>query len=367
MEFGLSEEQRLLEETLGRFTAEHCAPPRVREIAKRDDAHDPVLWRALAELGAAGVLVPSEHGGSGLGMLDAAVVAQRLGHAAAPLPFLASGVMAPVALATGGTPAQQREWLPKLAAGRTLLGVAVSEVVAARDGAGVRLDGDRLRGRALFAIDAAAADAFLVAAGPGSLHLVPRDSAGLAVEPLTTVDETRRVAELVLDGVRPADAIGGPSGGAAAIARMLDAGRVALAADLLGASDRAIALAVEYAKQRKQFGRVIGSFQAVKHLCAEMVAAIEPARSLVWYAAHAFDAVPEEATLLALLAKSHLADVATRVVRTATEVHGGIGFTDECDLHLWFKRTALDRQLLGGPERLRAQAARLQGWLEAAR
>jgi alkylation response protein AidB-like acyl-CoA dehydrogenase len=240
-------------------------------------------------------------------------------------------------------------------------------VVAARDRAGVRLDGDRLRGRALFAIDAGAADAFLVAAGPESLHLVPRDSAGLAVEPLTTVDETRRVAELVLDGVRPADAIGGPTGASAAIARMLDAGRLALAADLLGASDRAIALAVEYAKQRKQFGRVIGSFQAVKHLCAEMVAAIEPARSLVWYAAHAFDAVPEEATLLALLAKSHLADVATRVVRTATEVHGGIGFTDECDLHLWFKRTALDRQLLGGPERLRAQAARLQGWLEAAR
>jgi alkylation response protein AidB-like acyl-CoA dehydrogenase len=134
---------------------------------------------------------------------------------------------------------------------------------------------------------------------------------------------------------------------------------------MLGASDRALALAVDYAKQRKQFGRVIGSFQAVKHLCAEMVAEIEPARALLWYAAHAFDSAPEESPLHALLAKSHLAEVATRVVRTATEVHGGIGFTDECDLHLWFKRTALDRQLLGGPERLRAQAARLQGWVEA--
>jgi alkylation response protein AidB-like acyl-CoA dehydrogenase len=175
------------------------------------------------------------------------------------------------------------------------------------------------------------------------------------------------VAVFVFYGVRPADSIGGPGGARAAIARMLDCGRIALAADLLGASDRALALAVDYAKQRKQFGRVIGSFQAVKHLCAEMVAEIEPARALLWYAAHAFDAAPEESPLHALLAKSHLADVGTRVVRTATEVHGGIGFTDECDLHLWFKRVAVDRQLLGGPERLRAQAARMQGWLEAAR
>jgi alkylation response protein AidB-like acyl-CoA dehydrogenase len=186
------------------------------------------------------------------------------------------------------------------------------------------------------------------------------------VRTLGTVDETRRVAELAFDGVRPAEAIGGRGGAGGAITRMLDAGRIALAADLLGASDRALALAVDYAKQRRQFGRMIGSFQAVKHMCAEMAAELEPARALLWYAAHAFDAAPEESTLHALLAKSHLADVATRVVRTATEVHGGIGFTDECDLHLWFKRVALDRQLLGGPERLRAQAARLQGWLEAA-
>ncbi len=365
MRFGLSEEQRLLEETLARFLVEHVPTPRVREIMKRDDAHDVGLWRELAELGAAGVLVAAEHGGSGLGMLDAALVAQRLGHAAAPTPFLASGVMAPTALATAGTPAQQREWLPKLASGEAVLGVAVTEQVAARDGAGVRLDGEQLRGTALFALDSGAARAYLVAAGPDSLYLVARDAPGLATTTLATVDETRRVAELVLDGVRPADAIGGRGGARAAIARMLDAGRIALAADALGACDRALALSVDYAKQRKQFGRLIGSFQAVKHLCAEMVAEIEPARALLWYAAHAFDAAPEESALHALLAKSHLSEVATRVVRTATEVHGGIGFTDECDLHLWFKRVALDRQLLGGPERLRAQAARQQGWLEA--
>jgi alkylation response protein AidB-like acyl-CoA dehydrogenase len=143
---------------------------------------------------------------------------------------------------------------------------------------------------------------------------------------------------------------------------MLAAGQIALAADILGACERAVELAVAYAMQREQFGRTIATFQAVKHLCAEMVAELEPARSLVWYAAYAFDERPEEASLLALQAKAHLAEIGTVIVRTATEVHGGIGFTDECDLHFWFHRVALDRQLLGGPETLRARAAALQGW-----
>ena len=143
---------------------------------------------------------------------------------------------------------------------------------------------------------------------------------------------------------------------------MLDAGRVALAADLLGASERCLEKAVEYAKQREQFGRLIGSFQAVKHMCAEMAAELEPARSLVWYAAHAFTELPGEASLMAAHAKAHLAEIGTEIARTSTEVHGGIGFTDEHDLHFWFKRVGLDRQLLGGPTALREHAARLQGW-----
>jgi alkylation response protein AidB-like acyl-CoA dehydrogenase len=143
---------------------------------------------------------------------------------------------------------------------------------------------------------------------------------------------------------------------------MLDAGRVALAADLLGASERALEKAVRYAGQRVQFGRVIGSFQAVKHLCAEMAAELEPARSLVWYAAYAFDHRPDEASLVAAHAKAHLAEIGTAIVRTATEVYGGYGFTDEGELHLWFKRVGLDRQLLGAPDALRGEAAALQGW-----
>ena len=146
---------------------------------------------------------------------------------------------------------------------------------------------------------------------------------------------------------------------------VIDVGRVILAADLLGASQRALDLAVAYAGERKQFERVIGSFQSVKHLCSEMAAEIEPARALLWYAGHAFDDDPGEASLMAAHAKAHLAEVGRFVVRTATEVHGGIGFTEECDVQLFFKRVGLDRTLLGSPEQIREHAAQLQGWAAA--
>jgi alkylation response protein AidB-like acyl-CoA dehydrogenase len=365
MDFGLSEEQRLLEDTLRRYLAEHVPAKRVRELMATGTAHDAELWSGLAELGAAGVLIPAEHGGSELTLLDGVLISQALGWGATPAPFLSSGVLAPVALLEAGTPAQQKEWLPELAAGRACIGVALSETVVRREDAGVRLEAGRLHGKALFAIDSGAADAFLVAAGPRDLLLVERDAAGLSLENLSTVDLTRRVAALVFDAVEPVDAVGGPGGGGAAIERTLDAGRLALAADILGACDRALDMSVEYAKERKQFGRVIGSFQAVKHMCAEMAAELEPARSLLWYAAHAFDFVPEDAAKMAALAKAHLAEVGSWLVRSATEVHGGIGFTDEHDLHLWFKRVGLDRHLLGSPERMRERAARLEGWVPA--
>jgi alkylation response protein AidB-like acyl-CoA dehydrogenase len=368
LDFALSDEQKLLESTLRRYLAESVPTSRVREIAATDAAHDPKLWADLAELGVLGVLVPEADGGGGLGLLDAALAMQSLGHAATPAPFLAACIATPAALAAAGTPAQRAEWGARIAAGRAVLGVAASERVSRRGDAGVREQDGRLSGTALFAFDTGAAEAFLVALDRDRLALVPRDSAGLAVTPLATIDRTRRVAELRFDGVVPADWIGGPAGVPGAVDRLLAATRVALAADGLGACERAIEMAVAYAKQRVQFGRPIATFQAVKHLCAEMVAELEPARALVWYAAHAFDeaargaAAFEEAALLALHAKAHLAEVGTGIVRTATEVHGGIGFTSEYDLHLWFKRVGLDRQLLGGPDVTRAEAAAAQGF-----
>jgi len=361
MDFGLTAEQRMLEQTLRGWLAEHLPIARVREIAASESGQDPAVWKGLAELGLAGLLVDDESGGGGLTLLDAALAMQSFAHAAAPVPYLGSSIVAPVALRLFGTESQRRSWLPGLAAGTTQIGVALGELTGRRGDANLRIDGGRLAGSTLFAIDAGAADAFLVALDRDHLVLVPRDVAGLTVTPLVTIDRTRRLAELTFDGVVPADWLGGPAGVAGAGARVLAAARVAVAADALGAAERALEMAVAYAQQREQFGRPIGSFQAVKHMCAEMVAELEPARALVWYAAYAFDHRPEEALLVAAHAKAHLAEVATGIVRTATEVYGGYGFTDEGDLHLWFKRAGLDRQLFGGPEAVRAEAAVLQG------
>jgi alkylation response protein AidB-like acyl-CoA dehydrogenase len=358
VDFGLSDEQKLLDDSLRRFLAERVPTTRVRELIETPDAFDAKLWRDLAELGVAGALIAEEHGGAGLGLLDAAVIATALGHAAAPTPFL-SGAIAALVLADAGSDAQRKEWLPKLAHGRARIGVALAEQVERRDDAGLALSDGQLRGTALFALDAVGADALLLAAGSG-LFLVSGTSPGLEIEATPTIDRTRRLAELRFAGVVPSERLASGDVARAAITRALDAARVLLAADMLGACDRALAMSVDYAKQRKQFDRPIAQFQAVKHLCAEMAAAIEPARALVWYAAHAASALPGEAPLLALHAKAHLADVAMDVVRIATQVHGGIGFTDAYDLQLWFKRVSLARQLLGTPAKLRANAAALQ-------
>ncbi len=364
MDFSLSEEQELLAATLRRFLDEECPVTRVRELVAKRPGHDGGTWKELCELGVAGLLVPEEYGGSGLALLDAAVAAESLAWGIAPGPFLGSAVMAPIALRSAASAEQQDRLLPRLASGACRIGVAANELVSRRDEAGVALRGGRLHGLSLMVIDGIDADLLLVPIDEGrSLALVDARGAGVACKDLRTIDRTRGFGSVAFDAAPVVEWIGEPGAAGPATGRMLDAARVALAADILGACERAIELAVAYAMQRRQFDRVIGSFQAVKHLCAEMLAELEPARSLVWYAAHAFDAVPEEASLMACHAKAHLSEIGPWIVRTATEVHGGIGFTDEQNLHYWFKRVGVDRQLLGPPELLREQAARLQGWL----
>jgi alkylation response protein AidB-like acyl-CoA dehydrogenase len=359
MDFGLSPEQRMLRDAVDRLLREHCPLDHVREVVAGGNNVSAAVVAAMAELGLPGIVVPEEHGGLGLGLLDALVVAEALGAAVAPVPFVARCVLAPLALRLAGTPAQQARWLPRIADGSARFGVGLTEVVNRRDGGGVTAADGTLSGSALFVLDSADADAFVIADQGGQLHLVAGEADGLERLPLSTIDLTRSVGELRLDGVA-AEPLGEDDGGTAN--RLVAAGRVLLAADSVGAGDVMIARAVDYAGEREQFGRVIGSFQAVKHMCAEMAARLEPCRSLVWYAAHAFDAVPDEALLMACHAKSHTGEVGRFVARTATEVHGGMGFTDLLGLHYWFKRIGFDRQLLGGPEIVRAEAAALQGW-----
>ena len=357
MRFGLSEDQRLLQDSVTRALEALCPLERVRRFAEQNEIVAADVWEGLTDMGLPGVLIPEEHGGLGLGLLEAALAAEALGRAVAPTPFLGSAVLAPLALMRGGSAEQQAKWLPKLAAGEVTAGIAISEPVAgAREGAGVDAKDGQLSGLSMFVIDGPGADLFVVADRAGGLHLVDSKAAGVTCENLGTIDLTRRVGKLTLKDA-PAEALPGEG----ALEALRDAGWVMLAADALGAADAMLAQAVDYAKERKQFGRVIGSFQAVKHLCAEMAAEIEPSRALVWYAAYAFDAVPEDASLTAAHAKAHLSEIGRFVARTATEVHGGIGITDLLGLHYWFKRLGLDRQLLGGPERVREAAAQMQG------
>lgn len=359
MEFGLSQDQRLLQDGVRRFLEQKSPLDRVRRAADGNEWAPGDLWDGLCELGVPGLLVPEAFGGMGLGILDAAVVYEMMGRYVTPAPFAGASVMAPLALVHAGSQAQKELWLPKIAAGRVRAGVGVSEKITVREDAGVNANGGKLNGKALFVIDQADAGLFVVADRDDGLHLVKSDAPGLSKRALLTVDKTRSTGELVFEGVA-AERL--PGANAGVVARMIDAGRVMLAADTLGAGQMMIEKAVAYAGERTQFGRVIGSFQAVKHMCAEMAAQLEPCRSLVWYAAHALDEVPGDARLMACHAKSHSSEVGRFVARTSTEVHGGMGFTDLLGLHYWFKRIGLDRQLLGGPEQVRLEAARLQGW-----
>lgn len=360
MEFGLSDDQKLLVETLSRALADAAPIDTIRGADPANFRSSPV-WQQVVDFGVPSLLVPEEHGGLGLSLLDAALVSECLGAAAAPVPHVGAFVLAPIALIAAGSAAQQVAWLPKIATGDTVFGVAISERAAGvRGDAGIIATDGRLTGTSRFVVDALGADAFIVADLEGRLHLVPADAPGVEIEPISTIDRTRGIGHLRLAG---ADGEildeGVPE---EALQRMIEAGRTMLAADTLGAAGSMIDKAVAYSLERKQFDRIVGSFQAVKHLCAEMVAELEPSRALIWYAAHSFDAIPEESAVMSAHAKSLVDEAGRFVARTATEVHGGIGFTDLLGLHFWFKRIGLNRQLLGGPEYVRTEIAVRLGW-----
>ncbi|MEO8113158.1 MAG: acyl-CoA dehydrogenase family protein, partial [Phenylobacterium sp.] len=255
MRFALSEDQRLLQDSVTKALAELSPLERVRRFADTGEATAPDIWKGLADMGLPSLLIPEERGGLGLTLLEAALAAEALGRAVAPTPFLGSAVLAPLALMLAGSPAQQARWLPRLAAGEITAGAAISEPIAgARDGAGVDASGGKLTGKALFAIDAEAADLLVVADRTGGLHLVEQ---GFERAGMTTIDATRRLSELTFAGT-PAE----PLACNRALERLRDAAWVMLAADTLGASQAMLDKAVAYAKERRQFGRLIGSFQA---------------------------------------------------------------------------------------------------------
>jgi len=343
MEFALSEEQRSFADSLRDLLTDRVTIDALRRHAETGNGFDPTLWDSLVDLGLPGLLVPERFGGSGLGVLDAAIAAEVLGSAAAFTPFAGSLVMATLAFIHGATEAQQDEFLPRIAAGEVRFGVGVSQ--DARN--------------ATAAIDAGAPTHLLIYLPDGNAAVLDADHASLRMH--RSIDRTRPVTDIAFDPER-ATILNAANAPIVAMQRVLDAGRVVLAADTLGAAQHMFDAALAFVKQRVQFNRVIGSFQAVKHQFADMVTMLEPCRAMVWYAGYAQDALPDEARLTALQTKAHLGDVGRDIARMATEAHGGMGFTDLLGLHYWFKRISFNRQILGSPEHCREEAARLQGW-----
>ena len=358
MYFGLSEEQKSLEENISRFLADNAPLETIKAVAngERDKAQE--VHKGIIELGLSGLVIPEEYGGLELNMLFATVVAATLGSGTAPVPYAGAYVMAPLAINLGGDQNQKNQWLPKIAGGECVIGVGLSEYVGAREDAGIEFANGKLSGRSLFLIDGKDANAYLLANKSGELYMIDASSSGIEVIELTTVDKTRTSIELILKDV-DAELLTG-SKDQSVIERVLDAGRLMLSADTVGAAQVMLDKSVAYSLERKQFGRLIGSFQAVKHMCAEMAADLEPCHSMIWHTAHCLDHVPEEARLMSCQTKAHVSEVGKQVSKTATEVHGGMGFTDELGLHYWFKRIGLNRQLLGSPELIREEAGKLQ-------
>ncbi len=356
MNFDLTEEQLMLQDTVGQAMQNECPITHLRTIFDGDSGHDPALWKTLAELGVVGLAIPEEYGGAGLEILDLAVTAETLGYHAAPGPFLGH-VLASLAIAVGGSPEQKEKWLPGLASGERIGSVALAE-----DGGRWGPDqwqlagGKHLSGRKEFVPSAAIADLLVVGLAGGGLAVVESDATGIQIEVVDGADLTRRFGHVDFDST-PCEVLEGE----AAAQRMADVGRVLLAADAFGGSQRLLEMCVEYAKTREQFGVTIGHFQALKHQLASMALDVEPNRGLYWFAAYAQDHAPDEAERIAAIARAHIGDRFMQVARDAVEAHGGIGFTWECDVQIWFKRAMFNRAFLGTPSEDRERSLQLAG------
>jgi alkylation response protein AidB-like acyl-CoA dehydrogenase len=349
--FDLTDEQQAIKSTAHDFLASRFKSERLREIAASGDGFDESGWKEMAELGWAGLALPEEWGGQGLGIVDLAVLFEEMGYALAPSPLL-SNTVAGLALSLCGSDDQRERYLRPLALGEKRGTPALWDVgseanpggftMAARaDGDGIVLDGEKT-----LVMDAASADFFLVATSDGRRHLVERGATGVSVSAETGIDPTRRFSSVRFDGVRVTAGDTLPAGREdyyAVFHRVC----VALAAESTGIAQRTLEMAVAYAKDRQQFGRPIGAYQAVSHRCAQMLLETENARSAVYGAAWAADAEPESLHLAASMAKAYAGDAGWRVPDASIQVHGGIGFTWEHDLHFFLKRGRSNAAIFG--------------------
>lgn len=355
--FTNTDEQRALRATVADLMAKRSSEHQVRELMATDTGYDPVVWQELADMGLPGLLIPEEMGGSGAGPVELGIVMEEMGRALLCAPYLSTAVLAPNLLSAVDDTAERKNTLPRIAAGELIVGVAFAEGTSAwlpdsiETSARAAGDGWRLTGEKTFVLDALSADLLYVLAqtdsGP-TIFAADQETPGLEAEPLTTVDLTRKLGRVRFADT-PARLIGAPGDGVAAMTAALDESAVALVSEQAGGAHRAMEMAAEYAKTRYQFGRAIGSFQAVKHMCADMLLAAESVLSAARYVASAFaDELPSRWADLAL-AQAYCSDAFVTVAATNIQVHGGIGFTWEHPAHLYLRRARYDAQLLGPP------------------
>jgi alkylation response protein AidB-like acyl-CoA dehydrogenase len=380
MDFDLSKPQKLLKESARALLARECGPGRVRGLMETETAHDDGLWRELADQGWTGLVVPEEQGGLGLGLVEMAAVAEEMGRACLPGAFL-STLFAAALVERAGSAEQRDRYLEPIAAGELRATVALLEESASWEPGGVRLAASRdggdftLAGRKLFVPDAGAADLVVCVARDGdALALLPveRGAGGLTATPTPSMDATRKLYEVAFDGVRVAasDALGADGDAEGALQGALDAATAVLCAEMVGGMQWVLDASVEYAKTRQQFGRPIGSFQAVQHMCADMLLLTESARSAAYYAAWALTENDPAASGAVSVAKAYCSDAFREVANRGVQVHGGIGFTWEHDLQLYYKRSKSSETLFGDATYHRERIARLVvdgGALEAKR
>jgi alkylation response protein AidB-like acyl-CoA dehydrogenase len=360
--FDLTDEQEAIRSTARDFLASRFKSERIREIAASEDGTDAAGWKEMAELGWAGLALPEEWGGQGLGTVDLAVLFEEMGYALAPSPLFSNTVVG-LALAQSGSDEQKERWLRPLAEG-TARGTQAMVDAGSTGTPGAypmndERDGDAvvLNGKKQLVADAAGAAFFLVATSDGRRHIVPADADGLTVAPEVSIDTTRRLSSVTFDGVRvPADQT--LPGHGAELRRVYLLAAVALAAESTGVAQRALDMAVAYAKDREQFGRPIGAYQAVSHRCAQMLLETENSRSAVYGAAWAADADPDALPLAASMAKAYASDAGWRVPDASIQVHGGIGFTWEHDLHFFLKRGRANASMYGDARWHREQVAK---------
>ena len=361
MHFGLSDDQIFFQDNVKKFLEDNASLDIIKKISNGDDkVSKDELHKGIINLGINNILIPEENGGLGLDLLFATAVSQSLGEGIATLPFIGSYVMAPISIQYGGNDTQKSLYLNAMSKNKINFGVGFSEFFGSRDKSKLEFSNNMVNGKTYFVIDSDYASHIILSDKRGRIGVVSLDSSGIEVVDLITVDKTRIFKEMSFKNTK-IDILENTKASTDAISNALDAGRIVTAADSLGASKAMIDKAIEYSKERKQFNRAIGSFQAVKHMCAEMASELEPCYSLVWHAAHSFDNNEENKKLMACHAKSHLSEVSKMISKKSTEVHGGMGFTDLLGLHFWFKRIGVNRHILGSPEIVREEAALSQG------